>query len=200
MKKEENLILGVTQAAEIQRAARKVGYRPEDLKQLSDAKKMVKILFYLRGLAEIESGPQVFNRLDQLKVPENLSVFRNGNSIDEAGIDSPPILPESYELFLLGSQNTGNGIDGRELRKVLMKRQCMDANYLFYMLEHQEIIPESFDGYSIFFWGTILMGGKPGRQYVPYMFRYKGEIEWRAGYKETNDHFWPHEPALLFDW
>jgi hypothetical protein len=58
----------------------------------------------------------------------------------------------------LVKRQTGNGVvQGYELRKELEngKLVLLNANILDYLLDHPEMIPDSWKGKAIFFWGTV---------------------------------------------
>lgn len=52
-------------------------------------------------------------------------------------------------------QQDGKVIRGHDLKKKLEGQPVLPAHVLDYLLEHPEIIPESWKGKAIFFWGTI---------------------------------------------
>ena len=67
-----------------------------------------------------------------------------------------------FELYLDNAQKDGKYIEGNKLREKLKDKPVLNAVVLDYLLEHQELIPESWkkktkEGYIqyIYFWGTI---------------------------------------------
>lgn len=79
--------------------------------------------------------------------------------------------PNSVELFLSRRQKKDYEI-GTDLLKVISSQEgkrILNANVLDYLLAHPELIPESWRGKSVFFWGTIyrILGGEC---YVRYLF------------------------------
>ena len=58
-------------------------------------------------------------------------------------------------LHLSKRQQNGKVIEGYELRKELTKATILNACVLDYLLKHPELIPDSWKGKFIFFWGTI---------------------------------------------
>lgn len=68
------------------------------------------------------------------------------------------------QLHLDSAQDNGGSIEGNKLRKKLTKVDgiLLNANVLDYLLAHPELIPESWKGKAIFFWGTIYRGSSVG--------------------------------------
>ena len=62
--------------------------------------------------------------------------------------------PKNVELYLDEGQKNGV-IEGIELRKRLAGKNVLNANVLDYLLEHTELIPDSWKENWVFFWGTI---------------------------------------------
>lgn len=65
---------------------------------------------------------------------------------------------EKIELFLSERQKGNGRIVGTELRKELADKLVLNANILDYLLAHTELIPESWKGKCVFFWGTEYRG------------------------------------------
>jgi hypothetical protein len=61
---------------------------------------------------------------------------------------------KNISLYLSRRQKKG-GVSGDSLRTELANKNALNANVLDYLLAHQELIPKSWKGKSIFFWGTI---------------------------------------------
>jgi hypothetical protein len=61
------------------------------------------------------------------------------------------------ELYLCDEQKR-DSIKGKDLRKKLKNMPNLNANVLDYLLEHTELIPDTWKGKYIFFWGTIYYG------------------------------------------
>lgn len=57
-------------------------------------------------------------------------------------------------LHLEKEQNTSS-LNGNKLRKRIEKLPALNANVLDYLLKHPDLIPESWKGKYVFFWGTI---------------------------------------------
>src|SRR3990167_2072997 len=106
----------------------------------------------------------------QPKIPyENWTIESHDTSLGE--IDLAKI-----ELYLDDAQKDGKYIEGNKLREKLKDKPVLNAVVLDYLLEHQELIPESWkkktkEGYIqyIYFWGTIYRGSL-GSLYVRYIY------------------------------
>lgn len=51
------------------------------------------------------------------------------------------------------------GMRGHDLRDHLATRRLLNANVLDYLLKHQDLIPRSWRGKRVYFWGTIYRDG-----------------------------------------
>ncbi|MEX0935173.1 MAG: hypothetical protein WDZ70_02520 [Candidatus Paceibacterota bacterium] len=61
---------------------------------------------------------------------------------------------KKVELFLLNKQKD-EIIVGSDLQEIIQDQSVLSANVLDYLIEHQELIPESWREVFPFFWGTI---------------------------------------------
>lgn len=59
------------------------------------------------------------------------------------------------DLHLDAGQQGGKVIRGHDLKNKLEGQPVLPAHVLDYLLAHSELIPESWKGKAIFFWGTI---------------------------------------------
>jgi len=119
-------------------------------------------------------------RIDQGTIPfqraiNDLQALIEGRTFDSRIIDcdADPFVPEGWtvaehrergqlkwnpdmvSLYLSDSQKDNKTIRGHELRKELENQLVLNANVLDYLLNHQGLIPETWKGKQIFFWGTI---------------------------------------------
>ena len=72
-------------------------------------------------------------------------------------------------LYLSKKQKDGGVISGYDLQKELAAKKVLNANVLDYLLAHQHLIPESWKGKAVFFWGTIYRDAS-GNLYVRYLY------------------------------
>jgi hypothetical protein len=63
--------------------------------------------------------------------------------------------PTKVELYLDEDQKNGSNIEGNKLRKNLANQNVFNANLLDFLLKNPQLIPESWKGNAIFFWGTV---------------------------------------------
>ncbi|QQG45239.1 MAG: hypothetical protein HYW89_04565 [Candidatus Sungiibacteriota bacterium] len=62
--------------------------------------------------------------------------------------------PDAIRLHLAEEQKDGRIVRGDKLRKIIETEPVLTDNWLDFLLEHPEFIPESWKGKAIFFWGT----------------------------------------------
>lgn len=84
--------------------------------------------------------------------------------------------PSLVKLYLDEGQKNGNRIKGDELRKLLAGKKVHNACLLFFLLAHQELIPEKWKGKRILFWGTIYHSGV--NLYVLYLYWDSNQDKW----------------------
>lgn len=104
--------------------------------------------------------------------------------------------PDLIQLFLSERQKK-NYQEGNQLRKVieaLKGRMALNANVLDYLLAHQELIPGSWKGKLVFFWGTIYRRSD-GKLYVRYLHWDGSEWYWNDCW--LGSYFRSDDPAVL---
>ena len=77
----------------------------------------------------------------------------------------------------LSEEQKGGAVLGHDLKKALEGKPVMSAVLLDYYLAHPELIPESWKGKAVFFWGTIYRGSY-GDLYVRCLFWNGGGWYW----------------------
>ena len=65
------------------------------------------------------------------------------------------LLIDKIKLYLDSSQTGDKTVRGDKLKDLLEGQPVLPAHVLDYLLEHPDLIPESWKGKPIFFWGTI---------------------------------------------
>jgi len=85
--------------------------------------------------------------------------------------------PERISLYLSKRQKNGGDIGGHDLRKELESQPVLNACVLDYLLANPELIPESWRGKAVFFWGTIYRDAVD-RLYVRHLYWYGGGWGW----------------------
>lgn len=79
----------------------------------------------------------------------------NGWSVEEHKKGGHLKFDPAKVFLYLSKKQKKKSIGGYDLREELSGKPVMNANVLDYLLAHQELIPESWKGELIFFWGTI---------------------------------------------
>lgn len=87
---------------------------------------------------------------------------------------------EKLILHLEPEQENGY-LKGEVLRERLKDKHCLDGAVLDYLLAHTELIPESWKGKYVYFWGTIYRDSG-GDLYVRYLYWVGGRWDW--------DYYW----------
>jgi hypothetical protein len=102
---------------------------------------------------------------------------------------------ERVELHIRVGQTWKHGISGKNLRKRLVKQDVLNANVLDDLLLHPHMIPESWKGLFVCFWGTIYRDKNNGKSFV--RFLYWNESKWDWGFSGLH-RLWNEElPALV---
>ncbi len=102
----------------------------------------------------------------------------------------------SIELFRSEKQKR-NYQEGNKLKEVieaLKSRKALNANVLDYLLAHPELIPESWKGKAVFFWGTIYRYSN-GNLCVRYL--YWSDSRWYHDYRWLDGRFGSKHSAAL---
>ena len=97
-----------------------------------------------------------------------------------------PFNPNMVDLYLSDEQENGS-IQGNDLRKKVETKNPYNANLLDFYLDHPELIPESWKGKEIFFWGTIYRNAD-GRLCVRYL--YWDGVRWDWGFNWLDYRDW----------
>jgi len=148
MSANNDLMLDVSQAAELKLAFRRNGWNNAEIKTLSEGDILADVLKIIKGLAEIKM-------LEHLIDCDALPFVPDGWSIDEhkkGGLFK--FDPSKIFLYLSERQKKGE-IGGYDLRKELNGSRVMNANVLDYLLAHPGLIPEGWKDKAVFFWGTV---------------------------------------------
>jgi hypothetical protein len=107
--------------------------------------------------------------------------------------------PDEIGLHLADGQKNGKFMTGIELREALKNEPTMNANVCNYLYAHQELIPESWGGKRVYFWGTIIRHDNSDGLYdlyVPVLEQDDGE--WVVAYGMINvDEWHDDDPAAV---
>lgn len=129
--------------------------REELVEELGKVIPQVLIALKSRCVYEVNSDALPF-------IPQNWSLTGEGTEHRKGGKvklerrgDDLYANSKKVELFLSDGQEGSKCVKGTALRKELADKQVLNATVLDYLLAHPELIPESWKGKFVFFWGTI---------------------------------------------
>ena len=151
MSSNNDLMLDVSQAAELKLAFRRNGWNNAEIKTLSEGDILADVLKVIKGQAEIKMIERLIDCDANPFIPGGWSVEEH----KKGGMFK--FNPEKISLYLSKKQKKGS-IEGNDIRKELANQPVLNANVLDYLLAHPELIPEEWKGKYIFFWGTIYRG------------------------------------------
>lgn len=187
MSSNNDLMLDVSQAAELKLAFRRNGWNNAEIKTLSEGDILANVLKVIKGQAEIKIIERLIDCDSTPFVPNGWSVEdHKKRGLFKFG-------PAKISFYLSEKQKKGT-ISGHDLRKELADKSVMNANVLNYLLAHPELIPEEWKSKYTFFWGTIYRYSD-GRLYVRYL-RWFGSV-WRWVYRRLDYDFDSDCPAVF---
>lgn len=148
------LKLDVDQAGELKAAFRREGpWTNEKIKILCEQKGLLtQVLEVLEGRSEICPVEYTVDLDSTPFIPEGWKVEEHKKG-GQWKFD-----PTKLELYLDEGQKNGKCIEGNKLRKKLESKDVLNANLLDFLLKNPNLIPESWKGKVVFFWGTIYRG------------------------------------------
>jgi hypothetical protein len=148
MSSKNDLMLDVSQAAELKLAFRRNGWNNAEIKTLSEGDILADVLKVIKGQAKIKMIECLIDCDTNPFIPDGWSVEEH----KRGGMFK--FNPAKISLYLSKKQKKGS-IEGNDLRKELANQPVLNANVLDYLLAHPEFIPEEWKDKAIFFWGTI---------------------------------------------
>ena len=157
------LMLDVGQANEIKMALRREGsWTNEEIKILCERKGfLTQVHEALLGRAEFKQVKYLVDLDAKPYIPDGWKVEEHQKG-GQFKYDATKV-----ELYLADEQKKGS-IQGNKLRQKLESKNPFNANLLDFLLAHPELIPDSWKGKFIFFWGTIYRCAD-GNLYVRYL-------------------------------
>ena len=148
MNSNNDLMLDVSQAAELKLAFRRNGWNNAEIKTLSEGNILSDVLKIIRGQAEIKMIEHLIDCDAAPFIPDGWSVEEH----KKGGLFK--LDPAKIPSYLSKKQKRGS-IVGHDLKEELANMPALNANVLDYLLAHQELILEEWKGKYNFFWGTI---------------------------------------------
>lgn len=187
MSSNNDLMLDVSQAAELKLAFRRNGWNNAEIKTLSEGDILANVLKVIKGQAEIKMIERLIDCDSDPLGPKvwMVSEHKKGGMIK--------FNPEKISLYLSKKQRKGT-IGGHDLRKELADKPVMNANVLRYLLEYPEFIPKEWRGKDICFWGTIYCD-LDGKLWVCYL--HCVGVNWSLNYHTLDSDFNSSNPAVL---
>jgi hypothetical protein len=193
MNTNTELMLDVGQANELKLAFRREGWNNEDIKAASERKGFLNLAReVLYGRAEIKQVIHLIDCSVNPSIPEGWTLLPPKEQIKSRVTDLQFMLDmEKLELYLDAGQK-GGVVEGNKLRKKLEGVPVLRANVGDYLLKNQHLIPESWKGKAIFFWGDIYRSADGGL-YVRYLY-WNGD-EWCWSYVSLDKYWHGSNPA-----
>ncbi len=171
----------IGQMNEVADMAEGVGITPEMFKKLSQRSVMEQLAKILNGTHEVKPISYLVDGDADPFCPPNWKV-ESHRKMGKIDFD-----PSKLDLYLSEGQKKGV-IGGEKLRKEIEKLEgVMNANWLEFFLANPHLIPESWKGKAVMFWGTIYRVSV-GSLYVRFLY-WNGDA-WNWSY------YWP---AFVFD-
>jgi len=172
-KEEDMSSYGEGQVHQLMEKFEKEGFTSGHLTLLGQYRDLGSILDVLEGRAEIK---QIEHLVDMQSDPFTPNVWTAVKHRQAGGFKWDL---SKVELYLDEAQKNGGHIEGSKLRKKLITKDVSNANLLDFLLKNPQLIPESWKGQSVFFWGTIYRDADGGL-YVRYLCWRGGRWLWRC--------------------
>jgi hypothetical protein len=164
------------------------GFGPADVTKLGQYDDLAAFKDVLYGMSEIVKVKHVIDLDTEPHIPDG---WKKEEHVPGGQFEWDP---EKVRLHLDPGQLDGEWVEGNELRKKLSRLSVLNANLLDYLLAHQELIPESWKGKAVFFWGTIYRHPH-GRLMVRCLGW--GGGQWYWGYDWLDGGFGGDDPAAV---
>lgn len=161
----------IGQMNEVADMAEGVGITPEMFKKLSQRSFMEQVAKVLNGTHEVKLIPYLVDGDAEPFCPNNWKV-ESHRKMGKIAFDE-----NKLDLYLSEGQKKGI-VGGEKLRKEIEKLEgVMNANWLEFFLANPHLIPESWKGKAVMFWGTIYRGSY-GTLYVRYLYWFGDAWYW----------------------
>ena len=183
-------LLGVGAAHEFEISARKAGMTNVDFTLLTQSEDKIKaVISYLRGHAEFVIRKYMVDLFSTPSIPSGLAIESHQPGPADWEWDATKVA-----LYLDDGQKAGGAIKGDKLQKKLEGKATYNACLLDFFISNPQLIPDSWKGKIVFFWGTIYCDSD-GDLCVRDL--YWGDGAWRTG-SSYLDYGWDSDfPALV---
>lgn len=180
-------MLDVSQAHELKLAFRRTGWTNADIKTLCEGDILRDVLKVVRNQAGIKLSDYLIDCDAAPFIPEGWAVEEHL----QGGQFSFSV--DKVNLYLSKKQKK-TSVVGNDLWEELKDKAVLNANVLDYLLAHPELMPDSWKGKAVFFWGTIYRGAH-GRLDVRYLY-WDGR-QWRWGCSWLGGRFFSNNLAAV---
>ena len=149
---------------------RKAGWGRDAWSRLAENEALMRSLLpVIMGFAHVEVDTHVVDCTAAPFLPEGWRVAPANKQIASRFTGELMLTPEALALYLDPGQQSDGVVKGDELKKLLEGQPVLPANVLDYLIAHPALIPESWKGQYLFFWGTVYRYADGGL-YVRYLY------------------------------
>lgn len=142
-------VFSIGQMNQLGDALELAGFTPDEVTKLRSYPQLKDLRKVIHGQAKITVVKHIIDMDANPYIPNNWKVESHKKQ-GQLEWD-----PENIQLYLSAEQHGDKWIKGDKLQKELETQPVLNANLLDYLLKYPELIPESWKGKAIFFWGTI---------------------------------------------
>ncbi|MBI3335589.1 MAG: hypothetical protein HY001_03775 [Candidatus Portnoybacteria bacterium] len=155
------------QEHELEMAFERTGWDNAEVKVLTVGNNLKLVRDFVRGYAQLVPVDHVVDCDADPFIPQDWSLKGEGTEHLKGGAiklerrgDDLYANGKKIKLFLSEGQKSSRYIGGHKLREELAHKPILNANILDHLLkpENQRLIPESWKGQYVFFWGTVYRG------------------------------------------
>lgn len=182
-------LYSVGQMNQLGDALERSGYTPADVTQLSGGDILANVLPLVRAYGKTPTVA-VQNLIDCDANPFEPSGLKVHSHTKGGQYTFDP----NVTLYLSEKQKSGGVIEGNKLLKELANKHPLNANVLDYLLKNTHLIPESWKGKYVYFFGTVYRDSR-GNLYVRYLF-WDGE-QWFSFCHWLDNDWYSNNPVAL---
>lgn len=193
-------------ASKFFKACGQAGFSPTELNMLAQDVPLLKQARNLlhQKMSEAEVDKHTINTAAAPVIPGGCSIVENHVYAKPA---EWPWDPSKIHLFVHEEQKKErfHGMPGEKLRKELVRTSVLNAVVLDYLLEHQHLVPASWqssgrEGRRIYFFGTVYRNNSDQDMDSLYFVRglWWDHNHWRECHKSFGQEFQADEPAAVY--
>ena len=188
--------MSARQAAELDHAFARAGWRAEDVKKLSKGSILRDFLDVLHGKKQIQTADLSICLNDSPFVPKGYTLERHtGEGVYRWG-------PDNFITKVFDHQKVGKGLSGQETLRLLSIFYVANANVLDFLLARPYLIPDHLKGRRLYFWGTIYRNNRSQCHCVRYLECLAHDSgSWADGFSCINTEHWGESDyAICLAW